>query len=133
MHTDLIDYLGFVATRNGISVQYIEGKKSDPDVAFVLNNVINMNPNYDSKFSVDFRLAHEISHILWSKPTFLYAFSPYMKNREERDAHFNAVKLIAKYIYQEVPLEYRNYINFMDEFGLPSHFEYMVKEAIESI
>ena len=56
-----------------------------------------------------------------------------MKNREERDAHFNAVKLIAKYIYQEVPLEYRNYINFMDESGLPSHFEYMVKEAIESI
>lgn len=38
--------------------------------------------------------------------------------------------IIAKYVFQDTPVEYRNYINFMESLGLPSYFEDMAREAV---
>jgi hypothetical protein len=63
----------------------------------------------------------------------LYQIPIGTRKRSEREANENAVRMLAKYVYKDTPLEYRNYINFMNEFGLPSAFEEMAKDTIKDI
>ncbi len=130
MHEEIIEVLLHRATASGITVKEISGNNSDPDVAFCAQKIINLNPNYDSKISVAFRLAHEISHIQFSQPSFLYTFSPYIKNKEERETNERAIRILAHIVYYDTPNEYRNWSDFMNEFNLPSWFEPLVKEII---
>lgn len=130
MEEELLNYLYSLAKNKGITIERIEGGVNDPDVAIFDEMTINMNPNYSSSFPESFRLAHELAHLIYSEPTFLYAFSPYFQNKEERLAHEGAIKLIVDYIYEDVPLEYRNWTEFMEQFNLPIWFEFAVRDAI---
>lgn len=130
LHDDLLARLIYIADKAEIKIENIEGNSADPDVAFCKNRIINLNNNFECNISVAFRLAHEISHIQFSQPTFLYTFSPFIKNKEERETNERAIRMIAKLIYNEVPNERRNWANFMSEFNLPSWFEPLVKELI---
>ena len=60
----------------------------------------------------------------------VYAFSIGATKSSERIAHEQAMHIIAKYVFQDTPVEYRNYINFMESLGLPSYFEDMAREAV---
>ncbi|GEK28871.1 ImmA/IrrE family metallo-endopeptidase [Furfurilactobacillus siliginis] len=130
MHEELFKKLLYIADRSGITITDIEGSSSDPDIAFCKQRIINLNSNFDSEISVAFRLAHEISHILFSKPTFLYTFSPYTKNKEERETNERAIRMIARLMYEDVTKDQINWLNFMNEFNLPSWFEPLVKNII---
>lgn len=130
MHEELFKKLLYIADQADIKITYIEGSPSDPDVAFCNQKIINMNTNFESNISVAFRIAHEISHILFSKPSFLYTFSPYVKNKEERQTNERAIHMIARLMYEDVPKDQINWLNFMNEFNLPSWFEPLVKDII---
>ena len=130
MHEELFERLLYIANQSGITITEIPGATSDPDVALCNRKIININHNYESHISVAFRLAHEISHIQFSNPSFLYTFSPYIKNREERETNERAIRIIARLVYADTPNEYRNWSDFMDEFHLPSWFEPLVKALI---
>lgn len=130
MEEELLDHLRSLATRQGITIEYIEGSNTDPDVAFYEDMTINMNPNYQSTFPASFRLAHELAHLLYSEPTFAYMFSPLMQNKEERLAHEKAIELISNYVYRDTPVEHRNWLEFMDKFNLPLWFEFAVQDAV---
>ncbi len=130
MHEELFAALLKVADASDISIKEVSGTSNDPDVAFCRQKVINLNHNYQSSISVAFRLAHEICHIQFSQPSFLYTFSPYIKNKVERETNAHAIRMIAHLIYGDTPNEYRNWSDFMNEFGLPSCFEPLVKEII---
>ncbi|HJF25144.1 MAG TPA: hypothetical protein K8V18_09205 [Proteus mirabilis] len=130
MHEELFNRLIFIAEHDDILITEVLGKANDPDVAFCKDRIININRNYDSPISVAFRLAHEISHIRFSQPSFLYQFSPYIKNKEERETNERAIRIIARLVYMETPNEYRNWSDFMNEFNLPSWFEPLVKDLI---
>jgi Zn-dependent peptidase ImmA (M78 family) len=129
---ELRDYLLSIARQNGIKVTNVATSSEGPDMAFPFASLIMMNPNSDSKYSYEFRLAHEISHILYgdSDAEAVYHFSPFALRTEERSANRHAIRLIARYMYEDTPVENRNWIEFMDEFGLQSHFEMMVKDVI---
>lgn len=130
MHEELLRQLLAMAERSGIVITDILGGPNDPDVAFCNDRIININRNYNSRISVAFRLAHEISHIEFSNPSFLYRFSPYIKNKEERETNERAIRIIARLVYIDTPNEYRNWSDFMTEFNLPSWFEPLVKDLI---
>lgn len=130
MHEDLLSKLIYIADVSGITIKQIEGSTTDPDVAFCKQKIINLNTNFDSNISVAFRLAHEISHIEFSPPSSLYTFSPYIRDKEEWETNARAIQIIARLMYEDVPLDKRNWLNFMNEFNLPTWFEPMVKGII---
>ena len=133
---NILDYLLFLCRNMGI--RHVISNKLDsstPDVSIPSQRKIIINENYNTTIQPAFRLAHEISHIMLGnyEENCVYTFSIGTRRRSEREANENAVRMLAKYVYKDTPLEYRNYINFMNEFGLPSSFEGMVKYIIESI
>lgn len=130
MHEQLFKQLLYIAQQSDISIKEVAGLPTDPDVTFCKQRIININYNFNSNISVAFRLAHEISHIQFSQPSFLYTFSPYINNKEERITNEHAIHMIARLVYCDTPNEYRNWADFMDEFNLPSWFEPLVKDII---
>jgi Domain of unknown function (DUF955). len=130
---DVLQYLLFIANKNDIRVVLSdELSSSTADFAITKLRTVVMNVNLDSGIELVFRLAHELSHLLFgdSDNVKLYQFSPYFQKSEERTAHNQAMHMIAKFVFQDTPIEYRNYLNFMDILGLPSWFEEMAKDAV---
>lgn len=130
MHEELFSQLLYMARQSDITITEVVGDENDPDVAFCKQRIININHNYKSNISLVIRLAHEITHINFSNPSYLYTFSPYIKNKEERITNERAVRIVAKLFYGDTPNEIRNWVDFMNEFNLPSWFEPLVKDAI---
>ncbi|TYC50853.1 ImmA/IrrE family metallo-endopeptidase [Weissella muntiaci] len=132
---EMYSQLSTIASRNGIEIIVVDRKDDEPDLAIAGDNIIFLNKNYVTSFSIVFRLAHELAHLLYGdlEDQKAYAFSPLSEKYEERRAHYGASKIIASIMYFDVPMYSRNYINFMGEFGLPSAFEDIVHEAIESV
>lgn len=118
-----------------VTVLQIESSSSDPDVAIPIEKLVIINTGLNTHYSMEFRLAHELSHIIYgdSESQKVYAFSPLSKKEEENVANYQAIRMLARIAYQDTPMEYRNYIDFMDIFGLPLHFENVVKRAVSSI
>lgn len=133
---ELRDYLDYFANESGIEVvySYDMGPNTTDFVMPKLKTII-LNMHYQTSVSLAFRLAHEISHLLYGDYSSqnLYHFSPLCVTFEERAAHVGAIHLIAKYVYKEVPKEYRNYKDFIDILGLPSSFENMVIEELQEL
>lgn len=107
-------------------------EKYDTDICIPSLNTVVINESYVTSVDVAFRLAHEMSHIIFGNDdqNAVYAFSIGSNKYSEVAADRNAIKMIAKFIYQDTPLEYRNWANFMTAFGLPFCLEDMVKEII---
>lgn len=130
MEEKLIEHLKAIAKRHDITIVSVDGGSDDPDVAIHNQMLIIMNNNYISSFPKSFRLAHELAHLLYSEPTFAYYFSPYFQDKEERLAHEEAIKIISRFVYGDVPVEHRNWLSFMDRFNLPVWFEFAVQDAL---
>ncbi|WP_167846590.1 ImmA/IrrE family metallo-endopeptidase [Weissella confusa] len=91
-----------------------------------------MNPNSSTQYAYEFRLAHELAHLLYgdTESDAVYNFSPYMMRVSERVANVQAIRMIASFWFDDVPVESRNWLDFMNYLGLQSHFEAMVKDSI---
>lgn len=130
MEEKLLEHLKLIAKRHDINIVSLDGNSDDPDVAIHSQMLIIMNSNYNSSFPASFRLAHELAHLLYSEPTFAYSFSPYFQDKEERLAHEEAIKMISRFVYEDVPVEHRNWLAFMERFNLPVWFEFAVRDAL---
>ena len=133
---DILDYLLYLCRDLGINYKISDELDSSiPDISVPSQRKIIINANYDTNVEVAFRLAHEISHVMLGnyEENCVYQFSIGTRKRSEHEANENAVKILGKFVYADTPVEYRNYINFMNEFGLPSSFESMVRDIIEEI
>lgn len=129
----LKDELLALAYRQDIDILDIDtSDEYAPDIAFPFIRKIMMNPNFSTSYKYCFRLAHEIAHILYGDNSSLpyYRFSPLFMKVEENSANTHAVEMIANIVYRDVPLEQRNWLDFMNSLGLQSHFEELVKEVI---
>lgn len=82
-----------------------------PDVCFAYDKGIVMNPNWDIKVNYYFRLAHELSHILYGdrEAQAVYQFSEYGKRGEELLAHRNAIRMLMSIEMPSSPLTFMNY------------------------
>lgn len=130
---DVLDYLLFLAKKNDIRIVLSDDlSDSTSDFAIAKLRTVVINVNSSTSIELVFRLAHELAHLLFGADlnTKVYHFSPLTKRNEERIAHEQAMHMIAKYVFQDTPVEYRNYVNFMDVLGLPSYFEDMSREAV---
>lgn len=118
----------------GINIMYDEFETYDPDVVFIRENkrpLIVINIVSDSDVPVVARKAHELSHVLDGDGSAKsYQFSIGFKNNAERIANRGMVWRLAKIIYEDIPLENRNYYDFMNWFKLPSDFEAIVEESV---
>lgn len=132
MTSYVVSRLKEIALANNIIIIETHSTSCDPDVSVIEDRVIFMNLNFDTSISYAFRLAHELAHIIYGDfgSQSVYAFSIYSRKYEERQAHRHGLQIITDIIYSDTPTEYRNYIDFMHEFGLPAHFEELVKEVI---
>lgn len=119
----------------GIGMIYEELEPYDPDIVFIREGkqpLIVINELADTEIPVVARKAHELSHVLDGDGSAKsYPFSIGFKNNAERIANRGMVWRIAKIIYEDIPLENRNYYGFMAWFHLPSSFEEVVKQVIQ--
>jgi Zn-dependent peptidase ImmA (M78 family) len=127
---ELRNHLLTIAERHGIEVEDMPNTPGTHMYVRVFNKIF-MNPN-ETTVTYEFGLAHELSHALYGDPNGeqYYPFSLLFKNAEETAANKNAVRLISDFVYRDTPIEFRNYVNFMESLGLPSYFEDMAREAV---
>lgn len=118
-------------------MEYANFNEDDPDVVVIRDKkppVIVINTNFKTPYPIVARKAHELSHVIYgSDEPMLYHFSMGFKNEAEIIANKGMITLLAKLMYNETPLEYRNYAYFMECFKLPSWFESVVKDIIKEI
>lgn len=53
------------AIRNGIEISQLITKPANPDIASPFDNLIIMNPKFETQVSYTYWLAHEFSHIIY--------------------------------------------------------------------
>lgn len=115
--SEIEDYLFKLATNNDIAICEADDlESSTPDTAITSIKVIVMNMNFVTCSSYLYRLAHELSHILYGDQELqgVYNFSEFGKRGEELKAHHNAVKLL---LTIKRP---NNAANFMDFYQIPA-------------
>ena len=90
-----------------------------PDFSVVKRQGIFMNLNFDTKVSYEFRLAHELSHLLYGDGDVqrIYTFSEFGHRREEITAHRNAIRMLMSI---EMPTSVNT---FMEYYHVPSWLE----------
>ncbi|WP_273705968.1 ImmA/IrrE family metallo-endopeptidase [Leuconostoc mesenteroides] len=86
---------------NNINVINISASETDSDIANINKRVIVFNPNFDTTFSVPFRLAHEMSHVLYGSRSKTYTFSPLSKSTEEIEANLNGIQILADIFFDD--------------------------------
>lgn len=125
----IIDELLNIATKNNIYVHKMDMKVTTPDVSSPNDATIIMNTNFKTNTTYSYRLAHEISHILYGDhdAQAVYQFSEYGKRGEELLAHRNAINMLMTI---EMP---RNPLLFMDYYRVPSWLESDVVRIFESL
>ncbi|PIO80802.1 hypothetical protein BSQ38_03645 [Pediococcus damnosus] len=115
--SEIEDCLFKLATNNDIAICEADDlESSTPDTAITSIKVIVMNINFATCSSYLYRLAHEISHILYGDKELqgVYNFSELGKRGEELKAHHNAVKIL---LTIKRP---NNAANFMDFYQIPA-------------
>lgn len=114
MYLEIKDTLLSIAAKNNITVIENEMLTADnPDIAVINNRGILMNVNASTDVSYLYRMAHELSHILYgdSDSQTAYQFSPYSRKKEEINAHRNAIKLLMSIQMPTNPNTFMEYYN----------------------
>ena len=82
-----------------------------PDTALVNTRAVIMNNKFDVNVNYAYRLAHELSHILYGdhEAQAVYQFSEYGKRGEELLAHRNAIRMLMSIEMPSSPLTFMSY------------------------
>ncbi|MBZ1519200.1 ImmA/IrrE family metallo-endopeptidase [Leuconostoc mesenteroides] len=101
-----------IAQKHKINVTNVSDlDSSTPDLSLVEFRGVLMNLNLDTNVSYCFRLAHELSHIIYGDGNLhkIYGFSEHAKRGEELCAHKNAIRLLMKIEKPFSPLSFMEY------------------------
>lgn len=101
-----------IAQKHKINVTNVSDlDSSTPDLSLVEFRGILMNLNLDTNVSYCFRLAHELSHIIYGDGNShkIYGFSEHAKRGEELCAHKNAIRLLMRIEKPFSPLSFMEY------------------------
>lgn len=124
---DITDYLKWIAQENDIHIlEIFDSDSTLKDVALPKSKLVIMNSSFKPRESYCFRLAHELSHVLFgdSVDQQTYAFSPLSNKTEELAANTNAIKLLLDY---NTPASVES---FMQLHNLPGWLENIVKKEV---
>ncbi|WP_273711825.1 ImmA/IrrE family metallo-endopeptidase [Leuconostoc mesenteroides] len=124
------DYNVARSNHDKIVITEMNGSRYDPDVTLPFDNLIIVNPNFNTKFSLPFRKFHELQHILNDEQHKTYAFSPLAKNDAEISANAYAFKMLANFYFDETTDRYSKLYDFMAYFGIPMSLESAVLKNI---
>ena len=120
IYTQITSSLETLACNNDVSVVDADDLSTNvPDTALVNTRAVIMNKCFDVNVDYAYRLAHELSHILYGdhEAQAVYQFSEYGKRGEELLAHRNAIKLLISIEMPSSPL------TFMSYYRVPSWLE----------
>ena len=120
LYMQITSSLENLACNNYISVINADDLSTNvPDTALVNTRAVIMNKQFDVNVDYAYRLAHELSHILYGDhdAQAVYQFSEYGKRGEELLAHRNAIKMLMSI---EIP---SNPFTFMSYYQVPSWLE----------
>lgn len=118
--SEIVDELQIQAKDNDIDILDIfDLSPETPDFSVVKRQGVFMNVNFDTKVSYEFRLAHEMSHLIYgdSEIQGIYTFSEFGHRQEELLAHRNAIRMLMSI---EMPT---NINTFMEYYHVPSWLE----------
>ncbi len=85
--------------------------------------------NFDTNVSLNFRLAHELSHLIYGNKDIqkIYTFSEFGHRHEELLAHKNAIRML-------MSIEMPTTVNgFMEYYHVPSWLEHYANEIFKSL
>lgn len=119
----IVTCLEEIAAKHSIAVVTAEDLSANvPDSALINSRVVVMNSNLDTSVDYTYRLAHELSHILYGDRDMqiVYQFSEYGKRGEELLAHKNAIEMLMGIKMPASPL------NFIDFYNIPAWLEFEV-------
>lgn len=90
-----------------------------PDFSVVRRQGVFMNKNFETSVSFNFRLAHELSHLIYGDKDLqkIYTFSEFGHRHEELLAHRYAIRMLMSI---EIP---SNPFTFMSYYQVPSWLE----------
>ncbi|MGQ2226426.1 ImmA/IrrE family metallo-endopeptidase [Fructobacillus fructosus] len=122
---EVLGELEKIARQNEITIFDVDNLEKDtPDSSMSNNKLVLMNPAY-KKSSYAFRLAHELSHIMYGNnlPDAVYQFSPYFQRGEEYEMHKHAIDML-----MEIKRP-TNVQTFMEVYKIPS----WLSEYVETV
>lgn len=114
LNQQIVTSLEEIAAKHNISVVSAEDLSTNvPDSALINSRVVVMNSKLDTSVDYAYRLAHELSHILYGDRDMqiVYQFSEYGKRGEELLAHRNAIKMLMVIKMPVSPLSFMNFYN----------------------
>lgn len=120
LYTQITSSLEALACNNDVSVVDADDLSTNvPDTALVNTRAVIMNKRFDVNVDYAYRLAHELSHILYGdhEAQAVYQFSEYGKRGEELLAHRNAIRMLMSI---EMP---SSSLTFMSYYRVPSWLE----------
>lgn len=120
LYMQITSSLESLACNNDITLVNAEDLSENvPDTALINTRAIIMNKQFDINVDYTYRLAHELSHILYGDKDAqaVYQFSEYGKRGEELLAHRNAIRMLMSIEMPSSPF------NFMSYYHIPSWLE----------
>lgn len=130
LYTQITSSLESLAYNNGITLVNAEDLSENvPDTALINTRAVIMNKQFDINVDYTYRLAHELSHILYGDKDAqaVYQFSEYGKRGEELLAHKKAIKML-------MSIEMPTTVNgFMEYYHVPSWLEHYANETFKSL
>lgn len=120
LYMQITSSLESLACNNDITLVNAEDLSENvPDTALINTRAVIMNENFDINVDYTYRLAHELSHILYGDhdAQAVYQFSEYGKRGEELLAHRNAIRMLMSIEMPSSPF------NFMSYYHIPSWLE----------
>ncbi|KQB82444.1 hypothetical protein [Leuconostoc lactis] len=120
LYMQITSSLESLACNNDITLVNAEDLSENvPDTALINTRAVIMNKQFDINVDYTYRLAHELSHVLYGDKDAqaVYQFSEYGKRGEELLAHRNAIRMLMSIEMPSSPF------NFMSYYHIPSWLE----------
>lgn len=128
LEIEITNALKEIACNHNIIVEdNINLSSGTPDFSVVNRQGVFMNKNFDTNVSFNFRLAHELSHLIYGNKDIqkIYTFSEFGHRHEELLAHRNAIRML-------MSIEMPTTVNgFMEYYHVPSWLEQYANETFK--
>lgn len=118
---ETIEVLEFTMQANNVKLIVVQGTTFDADLSNKSKRTVIINPNFNTTFSLPFRIAHELAHVLYGENSKTYLFSPLSKKTEETNANLLGIKLLSDIFFSEYTSNtqrWENRFNFIEVFDL---------------